>query len=93
MRESGARNAREEEPNMDEPLSLPEEEVRELRESFDYNDRDGDGRIKFDEFLKMLEELEADVSEEEARIGFRELDTHQDGSIAFDEFVDWWEQR
>ncbi len=78
---------------MDKPISLSEEEARELRESFDYNDRDGDGRIEFDEFVKMLEELEAGASEEEARIGFRELDTHQDGSIAFDEFVDWWRER
>jgi Ca2+-binding EF-hand superfamily protein len=78
---------------MDEPQSLREEEARELRESFDYNDRDGDGRIEFDEFVKMLEELEAGASEEEARIGFREIDTRQDGSIAFDEFVDWWLQR
>ena len=78
---------------MDEPQSLSEEEARELRESFDYNDRDGDGRIEFDEFVKMLEELEAGASEEEARIGFREIDTRQDGSIAFDEFVDWWLQR
>ena len=78
---------------MDKPISPREEDTRELRESFDYNDRNGDGRIEFDEFLNMLEELEAGVSEEEARIGFRELDTHQDGSIAFDEFVDWWRQR
>ncbi|WP_405240510.1 EF-hand domain-containing protein [Lentisalinibacter orientalis] len=78
---------------MDKPQSLREEEARELRESFDYNDRDGDGRIEFDEFVKMLEELEAGASEEEARIGFREIDTRQDGSIAFDEFVDWWLQR
>ncbi|WP_405234426.1 EF-hand domain-containing protein [Lentisalinibacter salinarum] len=78
---------------MDKPLSLREEEARELRESFDYNDRDGDGRIEFDEFVKMLEELEAGATEEEARIGFREIDTRQDGSIAFDEFVDWWLQR
>ena len=36
---------------MDKPLSLREEEARELRESFNYNDRDGDGRIEFDEFV------------------------------------------
>ena len=78
---------------MDKPITLREEEGRELRESFDYNDRNGDGRIEVDEFVNMLEELEAGVSEEEARIGFRELDTHRDGSIAFDEFVDWWRQR
>lgn len=78
---------------MDKPISPREEDTRELRESFDYNDRNGDGRIEFDEFLNMLEELEAGVSREEARIGFRELDTHQDGSIAFDEFVAWWHQR
>ena len=28
-----------------------EEELDELRETFDYNDRDGDGRIDFGEFV------------------------------------------
>jgi calmodulin len=67
-----------------------EEELDELREAFDYNDRDNDGRIQLDEFAAMLDELEADMSSKEIEIGFKDIDTNDDGLIDFGEFVDWW---
>ena len=67
-----------------------EEELDELREAFDYNDRDGDGRIQLDEFSDMLDELEAEMSEKEIEIGFKDIDTNDDGRIDFQEFVAWW---
>jgi len=67
-----------------------EEELDELREAFDYNDRDGDGMIQLDEFAEMLDELEADMSESETRAGFQDIDTNDDGLIDFTEFVAWW---
>jgi calmodulin len=67
-----------------------EEELDELREAFDYNDRDNDGRIQLDEFAAMLDELEADMSGKEIEIGFKDIDTNDDGLIDFAEFVDWW---
>ena len=67
-----------------------EEQLDELRETFDYNDRDGDGLIEIEEFAAMLDELEAETSENETRVGFREIDTNEDGRIDFDEFVAWW---
>jgi Ca2+-binding EF-hand superfamily protein len=67
-----------------------EEELDELREAFDYNDRDNDGRIQLDEFAAMLDELEADMSGNEIEIGFKDIDTNDDGLIDFAEFVDWW---
>ena len=69
---------------------LSEEQLDELRESFDYNDRDGDGRIQRDEFAEMLDELDADMSESEAATGFKEIDTNDDGLIDFAEFCAWW---
>jgi Ca2+-binding EF-hand superfamily protein len=69
-----------------------EEELDELREAFDYNDRDGDGRIQVDEFSDMLDELEADMSEKEIEIGFKDIDTNDDGLIDFAEFVAWWSE-
>ena len=67
-----------------------EEELDELREAFDYNDRDGDGRIQLDEFSDMLDELEAEMSEKEIEIGFKDIDTNDDGLVDFQEFVAWW---
>jgi Ca2+-binding EF-hand superfamily protein len=66
------------------------EELDELRETFDYNDRDGDGRIQADEFAAMLDELEADMTPKDIEIGFQDIDTNDDGLIDFSEFVDWW---
>jgi Ca2+-binding EF-hand superfamily protein len=69
---------------------LTEEQLDELRESFDYNDRDGDGRLQLDEFAEMLDELEAEMSKNESVTGFREIDTNEDGLIDFAEFCAWW---
>jgi calmodulin len=67
-----------------------EEELDELRESFDYNDRDGDGRIEMSEFASMLDELEAGMSKREVEIGFKDIDTNDDGLVDFEEFAAWW---
>jgi Ca2+-binding EF-hand superfamily protein len=68
-------------------------ELKELRESFRYNDANQDGRIEFNEFVEMLGQLDAEVSDDEARIGFDEVDSDDDGAISFDEFVAWWRDR
>jgi len=67
-----------------------EEELDELREAFDYNDRDGDGRIQLDEFSSMLDELEAEMTDRDIAIGFKDIDTNDDGLVDFQEFVAWW---
>ena len=67
-----------------------EEQLEELRETFDYNDRDEDGTIELDEFIDMLDELEANMSDDEAKVGFQDIDTNDDGLIDFKEFVAWW---
>ena len=67
-----------------------EEELDELREAFDYNDRDTDGKIQLDEFSSMLDELEAEMSKSDIEIGFKDIDINDDGLIDFEEFVAWW---
>lgn len=74
-------------------MPVTPEEFDELKESFQYNDANEDGKIEFDEFVSMLGELEADVAEEEARLGFQAIDTDKDGAIELDEFVEWWSER
>ena len=69
---------------------LDEEALDEVREAFDYNDRDEDGLIDLEEFADMLDDLEADMSDAETREGFREIDTNHDGKIDFHEFAAWW---
>ena len=67
-----------------------DEQLDELREAFDYNDRDGDGMIQLDEFADMLDELDAGMTEADVRVGFQDIDTNDDGLIDFREFVAWW---
>ena len=69
---------------------LSDEDLDEVREAFDYNDRDEDGLIDLEEFADMLDDLEADMSDSETRAGFREIDTNHDGKIDFGEFAAWW---
>lgn len=71
-----------------DPLS--QDQLDELREDFDFNDANHDGRIQYREFVALLGGLEAGMPDEEARIGFGEIDTDDDGVIGFDEFVAWW---
>jgi len=66
------------------------DELDELRETFDYNDRDADGRIQKDEFVAMLDELDAGMTVQEMEIGFQDIDTNDDQLIDFAEFVVWW---
>ena len=67
-----------------------EERLEELREGFDECDANGDGKIQFEEFSALLENLGAETNAEERKIGFREIDTDGDGVIDFDEFIAWW---
>ena len=69
---------------------LDREEIAELRETFDLNDRNGDGVLDFEEFAGLMLELDPAMARNEARIGFEEIDADRDGAIGFDEFVAWW---
>jgi Ca2+-binding EF-hand superfamily protein len=70
--------------------AMTEQQRAELREDFDSIDGNGDGRIEYAEFAKLLLSLKAGMTERDCRTGFAEIDTAHDGAIAFDEFVAWW---
>ena len=65
-------------------------EIARLREDFVHFDRNDDGFMDFDEFVRFLKALEAGMSESECHLGFHEIDTDHDGVIEFSEFLDWW---
>jgi Ca2+-binding EF-hand superfamily protein len=74
-------------------LNPEEEERARLREDFDYNDANHDGRITLDEFIALMRGLDEDFTADECRIGFEEIDTDRSGTIGFAEFAAWWRER
>jgi calmodulin len=65
-------------------------EIARLREDFDYYDRNQDGLMEYEEFVRFLGAVEAGMTEGECHIGFGEIDTDHDGVVEFEEFLDWW---
>ncbi len=70
-----------------------EDRIEELKEFFSDCDSNRDGLIQLAEFSTLLKNIGSDVTEDECRIGFAELDADQDGRIDFNEFVTWWNER
>ena len=66
------------------------EERGRLREAFDFNDANKDGRLTLGEFIRFMESVDENMTATECEIGFDEIDTNRDGAIEFDEFHAWW---
>lgn len=71
------------------PMNVPPERLEELREDFETVDEDRDGRIDFGEFASLMDNLNAQMTDTDLRIGFTEIDADHDGSISLVEFVAW----
>lgn len=65
------------------------EERGRLREDFDFNDLNRDGRLTLGEFIRFMRSVDEDMTAEECQIGFDEIDTNRDGVIEFKEFEAW----
>ncbi|MGR9091766.1 MAG: EF-hand domain-containing protein [Gammaproteobacteria bacterium] len=66
------------------------DKAAEIKENFDYFDRDGNGRIDFGEFVELMNALNAELTNDQARLGFESLDTDENGQIDLAEFQAWW---
>jgi Ca2+-binding EF-hand superfamily protein len=65
------------------------EERGRLREDFDFNDLNHDGRLTLGEFIRFMRSVDEDLTTEQCQIGFDEIDANRDGVIEFEEFVAW----
>lgn len=70
-----------------------DEREEELRESFAECDLNNDGMIQLAEFSILLNNIGAETSAAECKIGFEEVDTDHNGLISLDEFIAWWTDR
>lgn len=69
---------------------LSQEEITEIKDHFDFFDKDGSGLIDLDEFTQLLKVLAPEASHDNAVRGFATIDADQNEQIDFDEFLDWW---
>ena len=65
-------------------------ELAELRQAFDLVDSNGDGWIESDEFRRLLQGLDYELSDDECLLAFELTDDDGDGTISFEEFMTWW---
>lgn len=69
---------------------LSQEEILEIKDHFDFFDKDSSGLIDIDEFTQLLKILAPEASQDNAIRGFATIDVDQNEQIDFDEFLDWW---
>lgn len=69
---------------------LSQEEIAEIKDHFDFFDKDKSGLIDIDEFTQLLKILAPEASQDNAIRGFATIDIDQNEQIDFDEFLDWW---
>lgn len=71
-------------------IAVDAKDLKELKQSFDACDSNGDGWIVNQEFSALLQALDQDLSEDECLLAFELTDGDGDGSISFEEFMGWW---
>ena len=71
--------------------TLPKEKLEEIRENFEYFDRNNKGYINFEEFSELLAVISPQSTTRQAAEGFSMIDTNSDGHVDLDEFVEWWQ--
>ena len=62
---------------------------RELEEMFERIDEDGDRSISFQEFNRLMLELDHTRRERSVRAEFDRIDKDRNGRVSFEEFSDW----
>lgn len=75
---------------MSQDKKLTAEQIAEIREDFDFFDRDLNGQIDLREFIELLTVLSPKTKAGNVQEGFSLIDGNNDGYIDFEEFLEWW---
>ena len=70
---------------------LSKEEISEIRDHFEFFDRNHNDKLEEREFIKLFNILAPGASREMAIRGFETIDVDNSGGIDFNEFLDWWQ--
>merc|ERR1712157_706784 len=71
---------------MDRRMSINSQRA-EIEQTFKVFDKNGDGKITFDELKEVLTQLGEEVTDKDVSDMIKEADTNGDGAIDFDEFM------
>ncbi|MFC6440056.1 EF-hand domain-containing protein [Bowmanella sp. JS7-9] len=71
--------------------ALSNENIEQIRQEFDFFDKDGNGQIDLVEFIELLTVLAPKTKASAVEEAFRDLDENGDGYIDFEEFLVWWQ--
>ncbi len=69
---------------------LSKEDISEIKDHYDFFDKNGNGSIDLNEFKQLLKVLAPASTNDNAERGFATIDTDNNDLIDFDEFLDWW---
>ena len=58
-----------------------------LKQAFEYFDKDGSGKITYDELLMVLNEENPIIGEDEVKQMIEEVDIDRDGAVDYEEFI------
>ncbi|MCQ2818198.1 MAG: EF-hand domain-containing protein, partial [archaeon] len=85
----------ESDPNKKQEYICPfsEEKLKELKESFDYFDKDQDGQLSIDEIYKGLKNMGNPMTKSTIREMIKELDTSEDEFLSFPEYCQFVAKR
>lgn len=76
---------------MTENRQIPLEQLKDIKENFDFFDRDNNAQIDLGEFTQLLQVISPNATKEQAESGFSIIDENNDGHIDLDEFIEWWQ--
>ena len=70
--------------------TIPDDYIPEIKEAFNFFDKDKDGKISCKEFKNMLVRLSKEYQDKDVDELFKVLDLDLDGYIKIDEFIELW---
>ena len=70
--------------------TIPDDYIPEIREAFNFFDRDNDGKISCKEFKNLLVKLSKEYQDKDVDELFKVVDLDLDGYINIDEFINIW---
>jgi calmodulin len=71
---------------------MSKKDVAQARKEFEFFDKDNNGKIDYQEFVKLLTVLSPKTDASYFEQGFSWVDEDDDGFVDFDEFLSWWEE-